>query len=79
MAADILTDTADQVRKDIEFLLSFAPANDPDQVSEGLAPMFYITGTYEGDVKLARRVKEICERYGIVLDYDETEDFEGVE
>lgn len=77
--ADILKDTTEQVRADIEFLLSFAPATDPDQVSEGLAPMFYITGTYEGDVKLARRVHEICERYGIVLDYDETEDFEGVE
>ena len=79
MTANILTDTADQVRKDIEFLLSFAPANDPNQVAEGLMSMAYVTGTYDGDVKLARRVKEICERYGIVLDYDETEDFEGVE
>lgn len=76
---DILNDTADQVRKDIEFLLSFAPALDPEQVSPGLAPMFYVTGTYEGDVELARKVKEICDRYDIILDYDNSEDFEGIE
>ena len=79
MAADLLKDTADTVRNDIEFLLTFAPATKPEQVAEGLAPMFYVTGTYDGDVKLARRVHEICERYDIVLDYDEDEDFEGVE
>jgi len=79
MASDILKDTADQVRSDIEFLLSFVPATKAEQVSEGLAPMFYVTGTYEGDVKLATRVQEICERYDIVLDYDEDEDFEGIE
>lgn len=79
MASDILKETTDQVRKDIEFLLSFVPATKSAQVSEGLAPMFYVTGTYEGDVKLATRVQEICERYDIVLDYDEDEDFEGIE
>jgi hypothetical protein len=77
--ADILKEAADQVRIDIEFLLSFTPATTPEQVSPGLAPMFYVTGTYEGDVELARKVQEICERYDIVLDYDEDEDFEGVE
>lgn len=79
MATDILNETADKVRHDIEFLLSFVPATDPDQVQPGLAPMFYITGTYEGDVKLANNVKEICNRYDIILDHDEDEDFEGVE
>lgn len=76
---DILNDTAKQVREDIEFLLGFAPALDPEQVAPGLASMFYATGTYEGDVELARKVKEICERYDIILDYDNDEDFEGIE
>lgn len=79
MASDILNETAEKVRSDIEYLLGFVPATHPDQVSKGLAPMFYITGTYEGDVALASRVQEICERYDIVLDHDEDEDFEGVE
>ena len=79
MASDILKDATDKVHADIEFLLSFVPATRPDQVTEGLAPMFYITGTYEGDLELARKVQEICERYDIVLDHDEDEDFEGVE
>jgi len=79
MASDILNETAEKVRKDIEFLLSFAPATHPDQVVNGLAPMCYVTGTYAGDVGLARQVQEICERYDIVLDHDEDEDFEGVE
>jgi len=76
---DILNETAVKVRSDIEFLLDFVPATNPEQVSEGLAPMFYITGTYEGDVELATRVQEICSHYDIILDHDEDEDFEGVE
>ena len=79
MTGDILNETADKVRSDIEFLLSFVPATDPDLVVKGLAPCFYVTGTYEGDVDLARKAQEICERYDIELDHDEDEDFEGVE
>lgn len=79
MATNILNETAEKVREDIEFLLTFIPASDPNQVEQGLAPMFYITGTYEGDVKLATRVKEICERYDITTTNDEEEDFADAE
>lgn len=76
----IVDETAETIRQDIEFLLRFIPATDPKQVEQGLAPMFYITGTYEGDVSLATKVKEICDRYGIVIHNDEEEDYEeGVE
>jgi len=77
--SNVLDETAEHIRKDIEFLLRFIPATDPAQVEQGLAPMFYITGTYEGDVDLATKVKTICDRYGIVLQNDEEEDYEGVE
>lgn len=60
-----------QIREDIKFLLSFTPATDPDDVDPGLAPMFYITGTYEGDVSLAKRVQEICDRYDVAEDIDD--------
>ena len=71
MTEHILT----QVKEDVEFLLEFMPAKDPSQVAEGLAPMFYVTGTYEGDVELAGRVRDIRERYEIVAQNDEEEDF----
>lgn len=54
-----------QLRRDIELLLSFAPATEVDEVVEGLSAMFYITGTYEGDRHLAEMVSEIKTRYGI--------------
>lgn len=66
----------EQVKEDIEFLLTFTPASSPSEVAEGLAPMFYVTGTYEGDMKLAERVRAIHERYDIVEQDDEEEDFE---
>ena len=75
MNSDILSSTTDQVRKDIEFLLTFVPATDPAKVVKGLAPMFYITGTYEGDVKLAKRAKAIIERYDVEVEDPEEEDF----
>lgn len=65
----------EQVKKDIEFLLSFTPASNPGMVEPRLASMFYITGTYEGDMKLAEKVQSIRERYDIV-EHDEEEDFE---
>lgn len=52
-----------QLKKDIEFLLSFAPCDDPEEVPEGLNPMFYFTNTHEGDVKIAQRIKDIRDRY----------------
>lgn len=55
----------DDVVSDIRFLLSFVPAESPDQVEPGLIPMTYLTGSYEGDVKLARRVENIRDKYGI--------------
>lgn len=73
------TDVLEQVREDIEFLLSFTPASDPLKVESGLPPMCYLTLTYEGDVKLAEKVKEIRDRYDIVEINPEEEDFEGVE
>ena len=66
----------EQVKEDVEFLLTFTPASDPAKVEPNLAPMFYITGTYEGDLKLAEKVKAIRERYDIVEQNDEDEDFE---
>jgi len=67
-----------KVKKDIEFLLSFTPSDNPEEVPEGLAPMFYFTQTYEGDVKLAERVHEIRDYYGIPVADPEEEDFEEV-
>lgn len=52
-----------QLKSDIEFLLSFAPCDDPEEVPEGLNPMFYFTNTYDGDVKLAQRIRDIKDRY----------------
>lgn len=72
------TDVLEQVKEDIKFLLSFTPASDPTEVEQGLAPMFYITGTWEGDVELAKKVHAIRERYGIVVDDPAEEDFEEI-
>lgn len=55
----------EQVKHDIKFLLSFAPAETPEQVEPDLSPMYYITGRYEGDVKIATRIQEIRARHGI--------------
>ena len=68
-----------KIRKDIEFLLSFVPAKHPNEVEKGLAPMFYVTATYEGDIALAEQVQAICERYNIEQDNYEDEDFAEAE
>ena len=68
-----------KVKKDIEFLLSFTPTDDPDAIPSGLAPMFYITNTYEGDVELAKKVHAIRDYYGIPVVDPEEEDFEEVD
>lgn len=67
----------EQVKEDVEFLLSFTPASGPSEVAPDLAPMFYVSGTYEGDVEIAKRVQIIRERYDIEMN-DEEEDFEDV-
>lgn len=67
----------EQVKEDVEFLLEYMPATDPSQVVDGLASMFYVTGTYEGDVALATRIRDIRERYD-VASHDEEEDFEEI-
>ena len=55
-----------------------APARTAAEVSEGLQQMFYVTGSYQGDVEMAQRIEEIMGRYGIDTDeIDEEEDFEG--
>lgn len=74
MAKDIL----EKVKNDITFLLSLAPASDPKDVVPNLSPMFYVTGTYEGDVDLAGRIKEIKDRYDIQEVAPEDEDFEEI-
>lgn len=70
--------TDEKVKKDIEFLLSFTPTDDPEAIPEGLAPMFYITTTYEGDVELAKKVHAIRDYYDIPVADPEEEDFEEV-
>lgn len=60
-----VTMSADQFQDDIKFLLSFAPAETPEQVEPSLSPMFYITGSYEGDRKIAAKIAEIRKRHGI--------------
>lgn len=73
------TDVLEQVKEDIRFLLSFTPASDPIEVEQGLIAAFYITGTYEGDVELAKRVRIIRDRYDIMVDDPAEEDFEEIE
>jgi len=65
----------EQLHEDLKYLLSFAPAQCPSEVIEGLSPMFYITNTYDGDVEIAQRIKDIHVRYNIKID-DEDEDLE---
>jgi hypothetical protein len=66
-----------QLKEDIKFLLSFVPARNTEEVTEGLSPMFYVTNTYAGDVELAKRVGEILRRYDIDPScFDEDEELE---
>ena len=65
----------EQLQEDLKYLLSFAPAQCPDEVVEGLGAMFYITASYKGDVEIAQRIKDIHTRYNIEMD-DDDEDLE---
>jgi hypothetical protein len=69
----------DQLQKDLKLLLSFAPAQSPSEVEPGLGAMFYITLSYEGDVKIAERVEEIRNRYGIAIDDVDDEQLDELE
>ena len=76
MAHNIL----EEVKDDIRFLLDLAPsALDPSDVEPNLAPMFYVTGSYEGDVKLVSRIKQIRDRYDLQEVAPEDEDFEEID
>lgn len=76
MTHNILED----VKDDIRFLLKLAPsALDPNDVVPNLAPMFYVTGSYEGDVKLISRIQDIRKRYDLHEIAPEDEDFEEVD
>jgi len=57
--------TKDNITEDVKFLLSFAPATHVKDVHPGLMPMFYISGSYEGDRALVQRIQDIVERYEI--------------
>jgi hypothetical protein len=75
VANDILED----VKDDIKFLLKLAPAYNPDDVEPGLAKMFYATDSYEGDVALVSRIKDIMDRYDIQEVAPEDEDFAEID
>jgi hypothetical protein len=69
----------DQLQKDLKLLLSFAPAQSPTEVEPGLGGMFYITLSYEGDVKIAERVEEIRNRYNIAVEDVDDEELDELE
>ena len=58
------------MKSDIAFLLSFAPCDNPSEVPEGLSAMFYFSGTYEGDLAIAKRIADIKARHGIAQSSD---------
>lgn len=57
----------EKLQQDIDFLLSFAPADDPASVPDGLSPMFYFSNSYAGDVRIAQRIADIKQRYQNLL------------
>ena len=65
----------EQLNKDLEYLLKFAPAQCPSEVEPDLSPMYYITASYAGDVEIAQRIVDIRERYSVTIDHDD-EDME---
>ena len=75
-----MTNILEEVKDDIRFLLKLAPsALDPNEVEKDLSPMFYVTGTYEGDLELVTRIRDIRERYDIHEVAPEDEDFEEID
>jgi len=63
-----------QLEQDIKFLLSFVPCDSPDDVPEGLNPMFYFTGTCEGDREIARKISDIRSRYNVDQESTDTDE-----
>jgi hypothetical protein len=55
----------DQVKDDISFLLSFVPATHPDDIEEDMFSSYYMTGSYDTEVELINRVRDIVVRYEI--------------
>ena len=75
-----MTNILEEVKDDIRYLLKLAPsALDPNDVEPNLAPMFYVIGSYEGDLELITRIRDIRERYDIHEIAPEDEDFEEVD
>ena len=63
------------MQADIKFLIeTLAPASDPNEVVPHLSRMFYATGSYDGDIELATKIKSMCDRYDIEIEEIE-EDF----
>ncbi len=75
-----MTNILEEVKDDIRFLLKLAPsALDPNEVEKDLSPMFYVTGSYEGDLELVTRIRDIRDRYDIHEIAPEDEDFEEID
>lgn len=55
-------DEALQLREDIKFLLGVIDNTFPKFIPRGLGPTGYYTSTYEGDLQIADRIREIKER-----------------
>ena len=74
-----MSNILEEVKDDIRFLLKLAPsALDPKDVEPDLSPMFYFTGSYEGDLELITRIRDIRDRYDIHEIAPEDEDFEEI-
>lgn len=63
-----------QIREDIKFLIDQMPTTDPDAVVPNLPDFMYYTKSYTGDVRLAKRIQDMCVRYEIDLNDDEDKD-----
>ena len=75
-----MSNILEEVKDDIRFLLKLAPsALDPKDVEPDLSPMFYFTGSYEGDLELITRIRDIRDRYDIHEIAPEDEDFEEID
>ena len=51
-----------KLHEDIEFLLNLLGKGWFEKIEKGMVPMFYTTLTYEGDIKIQKRVKEIAKK-----------------
>lgn len=67
----------EQMVADMQYLIEqLAPTTNPKEVIPGLSKMFYATNSFEGDVALVTRIKQICDQYNInIVDTSDDEDF----